>query len=409
MTTPQAQTRTGRRNLSIIAILALFTLEPTTGFLTSDIANIIDAFQIGAGQATWVITIASLVMIPVAIIGGAVAGRWISYRALALTGVGIYALAGLLPLLTGENFTLLLVVRALWGLGAGLNFTLANSLIAVTYRDEQQRARMFGLGNLIFSISAVLSTILGGYLATISWSAPFLGYFVGVVAFVLILLFLREPEIAAGTSEQASQKARIPLLAWVPLLVFAIGIVAIYPLISLNSVVFSQAALGSEDIVGLVGSLSTIVGFFVSLAFSTLYRRLGRWVLPLSMIVTAAGMLLAAIASQPPQGSIALYSIAFGVVGAGMMGLTIGTPMILTTIVPPQAASLTQGLFAAALNLGAVISSFYVTLTIAQFGGPDELVSPVLLVSTGILAILCVPLVLLVRHRSASAEEVTER
>ena len=59
---------TTRRDLTFVAILALFALEPTLGFLTSNIANIIVAYDIGPGEATWVITAASLVMIPVALL-----------------------------------------------------------------------------------------------------------------------------------------------------------------------------------------------------------------------------------------------------------------------------------------------------------------------------------------------------
>ena len=82
-----------------------------------------------------------------------------------------------------------------------------------------------------------------------------------------------------------------------------------------------------------------------------------------------------------------------------MMGITIGVPMVLTTIVPPRAASLTQGLFAAALNLGAVISSFYITAATAQFGGADGAVRPVLAVSAVILLVLALPLVALAVQR----------
>ena len=391
---------TTRRDLTFVAILALFALEPTLGFLTSNIANIIVAYDIGPGEATWVITAASLVMIPVAIVGGAIAGRWVSYRTLALFGIGVYTVAGVLPLFMGENFALLIAARAIWGLGAGLNFTLANSLIAVSYRDEQVRARMFGLGNVVFSVTAVLSTIAGGYLATISWQAPFAGFFVGVVSFALVLFLLREPDITAQPAAEVSRKGtRIPLIAWLPLGVFAVGIIAIYPLISLNSVFFSQASLGGVDLVGLVGAIPTVIGFFVSLVFARTYRRLGAWVLPLGMLLAAAGMLVVFAATAGQPGNLALYCLGFAIVGAGMMGITIGVPMVLTTIVPPRAASLTQGLFAAALNLGAVISSFYITAATAQFGGADGAVRPVLAVSAVILLVLALPLVALAVQR----------
>ncbi|MFU8945364.1 MFS transporter [Mycetocola zhadangensis] len=399
-----------RRDLKIVAILALFALEPTLGLLTSNIANIIGAFKIGAGEATWVITIASLVMIPVAIVGGAVAGRQISHRRLALFGVAVFTVAGVVPLFIGDNFGLLLASRALWGLGAGLNFTLANSLIAVSYPDEQQRARMFGIGNLVFSLSAVASTIAGGYLAAISWTAPFAGYFIGAIAFILILVYLRDPKLTTTDSDESewvsAERVRIPLLAWIPLSAFALAIVAIYPLIALNSVIFIQAGLGGVDIVGLVGSLPTVVGFFVALVFGWLYRGLGRWVLPLAMVVAAVGMFLAFAATGTGTSSLLFYCVAFGVVGAGMMGITVGTPMVLTTIVPPRAASLVQGIFAAALNLGAVLSTYYITFALERFGGADELVNPVLLLSSGVLVILAIPLaVIAVRSLPSSKAE----
>ncbi len=403
--------RPKRRNLTIIAILTLFFLEPTSGLLTPNIANIVTAFDIGSGEATWVVTIASVVMIPIAIFGGAAAGRWIPYRPLALIGVGIYTIAGILPLFTGESFALLLVARALWGLGAGFNFTIANSLIAVTYQDERVRARRFGLGNVVFSLSAVVAVVVGGYLATISWRAPFYGFLIGVVAFVLVAVFLKEPERVDRTSGTRAQAAArgIPAIAWVPLVGFALAVVALYPIATLVSVVFVQADLGDAGIVGLVSSLMTVVGFFVSLVFGRLYGWLRAMVLPISLLVAAVGMLLAFLSSGTGGGSLLLYAIATGVVGAGLMGATVGTPMVLSTMVSRTSASLVQGLFAAALNLGGVLSSFYVTAAVGWLGGAEEIVQPVFLLSAIGLVVILIPLgILLLRAPSRRAQDAVD-
>lgn len=400
-----------RQQLTLVGVLALFALEPTLGFLTSNINNILVAFDVEPGQATWVITAGSLAMIPMAILGGAIAGRRASFKALAFFAVGTYTVAGLLPLVIGENFGLLIASRVLWGFGAGLNFTLANSLVAVSYPNEQQRAKVFGLGNVIFSVSAVLSTIVGGQLATISWVAPFSGYLVGILAFALVAVFLQEPpkpaETAANPAAAANVKA-FPALAYAPLALFGISIIAMYPMMSLNSVFFAEAALGEPELIGWIGAIPTSVGFFVSLVFGTLYKWFGRWVLPIAVCAAALGLLLAYFATPAGGGSLLLYSLGYGVIGIGLMGLTIGVPMVLTTIVPPKSAALTQGIFAAVLNAGAVLSSFYITWGTSTFGGADGRVSPILLVSAIVVAILIVPAVFIARTKRSAAAEMAE-
>lgn len=388
---------------TLIGILALFFLAPLAGLITPNIANIVEVFGISAGEASWVATISSLVMIPVAIGTGVIAGRRLSFRALAITGIVIFSLAGMMPLVTGEDFALLLLSRALWGVGAGLIFTLANSLVVVTYQDEQVRARMFGLGNVVFCIGSVLGLLAGGYLATLSWTAPFAGHLIGVVGLVLVAAFLREPEIAADAAETAAPRARIAPIAYLPLICFALVIVAIYPMMTLMSVVFTQADLGSAELVGVVSSLLTVVGFFVSLAFGKIYGLLGRAVLPLSFLVIAVGLAVLFFSSATGAGSIVGYSIGVGIAGAGLMGATIGTPMVISTLVPASAGAAAQGLFSAALNLGGVISSAYATLAIGLLGGPDGLVQPIYLISAVAAVVLALPLLALRRRKAAEA------
>lgn len=404
-----AYTSVALRRSPLTGILALFFLSPTSGLVAPDIANIAATFGVSTGQATWVMTISMIVTIPVSVITGIIAGKHVSFRALAIVGIVIYTVGGVLPAFIGPHWAVLLILRAVWGVGAGMIFTLANSLIVVTYADERQRARMFGLGTLVFSLGSVFTLILGGFLAAISWQTPFYGYAIGAAALVFVLPSLHIGRITEKASESGARqrRARMPVIAFLPLVCFMFALMGLFPMTSTMSVVFEQADLGSTSAVGLITALSTLAGFFVSLAFGRLYATLGRYVLPAGFVVAALGLMVLFLSSRTGGGYLPIYGMGVAIVGAGMMAATTGTPMVLSTIVPPSSGAAVQGLFGAALNLGAAISSIYVTVAIGALGGTDGLVRPIYVVSAILLVLLAVPLMLLAQRLPSAVRTET--
>lgn len=353
------------------------------------IAAVSAAFDVSATTATWVATAPSVAMIPVTVLTGMVAGRRLRYRPLVLTATALYVVAGVLPVLLG-SFWLLVVARVLWGAATGVLLTAANNLLVLTGADAARRARLFSVANFVFCLGSVVSLVAGGRLAAVSWSAPMWGHLVGLPVLLVLALWLREPVVQAA-ADSPGRRTRTPASALVPMVAFAVVVMCVYPVSTLMSVVFEQATLGDPGSVGVVGSLLTVTGLLVAPAFGPLFARLGSRVLAWSSLVCGLGLAIIFVATPSGSGDLPLYIAGLVTTGAGLMTATISIPVITSTLVPPGAGGTAQGLVAASLNVGGLLSSGYVAVVIPWLGSGTT-VRPVYLVSAAITAALALVL-----------------
>lgn len=114
--------------------------------------------------------------------------RRLSTRTIASLGLALYVLAG-----AGCFFILsiglLLVMRALLGVSVGMLMPLSTGLLSFYYPPEAQ-AKLMGLSAAMNQLGGVVATLLAGILATVEWNFAFLVYLLGLIAMVLVLLYL---------------------------------------------------------------------------------------------------------------------------------------------------------------------------------------------------------------------------
>ena len=67
-----------------------------------------------------------------------------------------------------NNFTTLLLSRAVFGIGIGLLSPLGNALVLGLF-EGQERANMLGLGGVVMNLGGIAFQMLVGFLAAISW------------------------------------------------------------------------------------------------------------------------------------------------------------------------------------------------------------------------------------------------
>lgn len=108
------------------------------------------------------------------------------------TGIGLFLL-GSVTSGAAPNMKLLILFRALQGLGAGAVFPVTTTIIGDIFTLEQ-RARMQGLFSSVWGISSVLGPLVGGTLVdNVGWRWIFyLNLPVGFVAVLLIAMFFHE-------------------------------------------------------------------------------------------------------------------------------------------------------------------------------------------------------------------------
>lgn len=106
--------------------------------------------------------------------------------------------------------------------------------------------------------------LLAGYLASISWSAPFNVYWLGLFIFILAFLFLPKDKPIKADTEQTT-RARIPISIYGLALATCVIMLVYYAIATNMALYLEQSELGESRTAGLVISFTTIGGMIASI------------------------------------------------------------------------------------------------------------------------------------------------
>lgn len=123
--------------------------------------------------------------------------RLMKTRTLALTGLMLYVLSGAGAFFV-DNIWVLLFMRALMGVSVGMIMPLSTGLLA-HYYPPQEQASLMGLSAAMNQMGGVVATFLAGMLSGISWNCAFLVYLLGLIAVILVALFLPNERLSGGS------------------------------------------------------------------------------------------------------------------------------------------------------------------------------------------------------------------
>ena len=390
-----------KETMTVFAVMLMYFLVPTQGVVLAAFQTISEAFpDVGFTAISYLATIVALAQIPAALFSGAVAGRKVRYRTICIWSLALYVAAGVVPYFATNdtNFNMILFSRFLFGLGLGAFSPLTNALVTTIYRkNEQKRASMLGYGNTIFNIAAIAAQTGGGFLCLISWQTTFLFYLVGIIPLIAVVLFLKEPE---ATAEESKERVKIPMVAYLYLMIFTITLIATYPGADVRVDDHGAAQPGRSRPCGTLLSVFTVVGAVIAALFGNIYKVLKNKILPIAILINALAMFVVYYSSA--ISNLPLFVSAFVLVGFGLTGITIGTPMILSTTVSASVYAAAMGLNAAFMNAGAFLSSPYTSLIVQVSGNEDPRF--VLLVSGIIMVIFSAIMMVIVSRIKQTAD-----
>ena len=93
-----------------------------------------------------------------------------------------------------SNIAMILVMRALVGVGVGIIMPLSTGLLAF-YFPPRMQGKLMGYSSAMNQMGGVVATLLSGILAGISWRASFLVYLMGMISIVLCGIFMPNEKI----------------------------------------------------------------------------------------------------------------------------------------------------------------------------------------------------------------------
>lgn len=405
-------------NTILVPIMALYFLTATQVATNSAMAEISAAFPtVGAGVA-YVTSIVALGMVPAALISGSIAGKKVSYRTISIVSLVLYVVAGCVPYFLGDvlGFAGLLASRFVFGIAVGFFSPLPNALVSLIYTDENKRASAMGYGNAVLAMGAVVTQLLAGYLALVSWRTPFLLYLVfGIAGLLLVIAFLHDPKDLANTNEEAEQQSvgekddgdrvHIPGLAFGILVAFSACCALNMPLQTYCSLILESSGLGDTALAGTSLSAMTVSCTVASLLFGRIYKHIGNWALPAGVMLIIIGNLMCFAASSD-MASLPLWICGFLAAGFGMMLMNVSIPQLLSLAVPKNAITLVMGLHMVFQNIGNFLGTPFAQLIVSVTKTADMRV--VILAASVFFVPVVIALMMLVRKTNAGREAAQE-
>ncbi|HZK25301.1 MAG TPA: MFS transporter [Oscillospiraceae bacterium] len=358
---------TKSKSVITFAVMSVFFVAMGIGTITPAIQSIAEAFpDIAFSTLLLVSTLPSLLIIPATLFSGAMAGTKIGYRPLLIVAMVLFIAGGVAPAFM-NNFTTILVSRAVFGIGIGLLSPLGNALVLGLF-DGQQRANMLGLGGVIMNLGGIAFQMLGGLLAAISWRYTFLAHGIAVASLLVVLFLLPEPkkmEVPAGP------KATMPLAVYLISLLFGLAMMLNYPMLVNMSTIIISGNLGTAASAGMVLSMFTVGGMLAGSIFGKLHQLVNRFTISVGLLITALGMALVYYAN-----SLLVLTIGSTGVGIGFGLVMPAVMMVLGMIVPPHAFAIASGILMAVMNAFAFLSTYYLEF-IARITGAPAIKSPI--------------------------------
>jgi len=200
--------------------LAATILGSSMAFIDGSVVNIAlpaiqQALHADAASTQWIVNAYLLLLGALVLVGGSAADLY-GRRRIFLLGTAVFTTAsiacGLAP-----NITLLVVSRAVQGLGAALLTPASLAMLGATF-DQHERSHAIGIWAGVGALTSAAGPVLGGWLVDhVSWRAIFLLNVPLAIAAAGLAIFF--------ASESRDDKAK--RLDWVGAVAVAIGLAAI--------------------------------------------------------------------------------------------------------------------------------------------------------------------------------------
>jgi len=182
--------------LSLSSIPLVMTLG--NSMLIPVLPSIEKKLNISSFQVSMIITVYSvlaILLIPVAgYLSDHIGRKKVIIPSLILAGIG-GAIAGIAAWLMDNSYWIILIGRALQGIGAAGAFPIVLPLVGDLFKDEEKISSTLGIIETANTFGKVLSPILGAVLAGIFWFIPFMSIpLFCLISIILIMIFVKSPK-----------------------------------------------------------------------------------------------------------------------------------------------------------------------------------------------------------------------
>lgn len=278
-------------SISMITILGSTAVSPA-------LAGIKSAFpQMSDENIQLVLTITPLFIIPACFLCRYLIER-IGKRKVLILGIVLYLIGGigtgLMP-----SFNLMLVGRAVLGIGCGLITPMAQALISSNFTGKKKEI-LTGYSASASYLMGIISSIVVGKLAAIHWRLAFLIYAIAFLVLGLNLKYLPNDKGEGKAQNKKSKESSQKFNGKAFLVILSMGLinVAFYTFSTSIALFMKHEGIGGASTAGLVVASFMLFGFFVGLITNKIRERIKQFTFALACIMMGTGYIGLALSSN---------------------------------------------------------------------------------------------------------------
>jgi len=338
-------------SMAIATVLSVFAIGQIPGSIDAAISKIADAFSLSPSSGLYVTTIASLVSVFFGILTGILAGKKIAYRKILLFSASVEVFSAILAFFCTQSFMILLLMRALFGLGLGAMMSLENTLATVLI-PEERRAKILGLAMFIGFGSNCVLQYLGGLLADLAWNYVFLNHLLLLIPLILLFICCPTIPLSSHDSRETQEKGLSSTVFITAFVMLFVGML-IAPLL-IGCSFLSVRIIDSAKIAGIVAVCFSIGCMSGGLLYPRLFNRFHGRSTAVAFIILTIGMLGCAITRN-----IYVLCIFIYIAGIGFTNTQSSLMMLLGIITSKNQIAFASAIFMAFFNLGMFLSGIF--------------------------------------------------
>ena len=334
-----------------LALMAIFFVIPGALIVNPAIQTIADAYPtIPYTMVLLLSTIPLLVVVPMSLISGALAGNKVKYKHLLFVSMVFYVIGGSLPFVF-RDFYAVLAARVIYGIGVGILTPLANGIIIQLF-EGQKRANMMGMGSIVINVASTIFMLLSGLISAIDLNFMWLIHLIGIIPLVIMMLYLPEPE-----KVEPQQHAKVKM----PVSVYFISLATIFIYMNLNTMLLNMSTIltteniGNAATAGTVLSMYTVGGILGGTLFGKYFQFFGKMTNPSALVVMGIGLGIISFAVTVP-----MMIVGCAVAGIGFFILFPALLMDAGQRVSLTASAMVSAMIFSSINFGGFLASVYI-------------------------------------------------
>lgn len=357
----QAKTST-RKVTPFLAIITLYLIACSGAGVSPIVYKLSEAFpEIPMVTIRMITTINALINCIVGLATASILGKKLKYNTILRLGAVLFLIGSIMPMFLNQSFWLLLLARAIWGIGSGC-FACRDVVMAKLFPGPSA-AKLLGYGAAVTTACNTIAGLVAGVLGDMDWHKAYYLGFIAIIPSLIVFIWSFEPDaepIPANVPSEAKPKTKgkVRPVIWFYFIRMVLLTLCSYPVLGFISVFVAERGLGGATEASWVSSAYTLGLTAANLVFGYCHTKLGRVWLGTACTIGAVSF-VCILASQ--------NTILLAVLGGFLLGISFSGCMMSHIRFAQEASTkdtmaFCSTLLALAVSVGSFLSSYWMVL-----------------------------------------------